>query len=92
MLQINFKQEIEKEHSCFKYDFVLNYILLYPSMCASHEPQARDLALSFKELEWLGVPFLCLLFYDELFLLWKIAESRHCLRIRAQPSSNTIVP
>lgn len=65
MLQTNFKEEIEKEHSCFKYDFVLNYIHSYPSMCASHEPQAVDMALPFKELEWLGVPFLCLLFSDD---------------------------
>lgn len=65
MLQTNFKEEIEKEHSCFKYDFALNYIHSYPSKCASHEPQAGDLALSFKELEWLGVPFLCLLFSDD---------------------------
>lgn len=57
MLQTNLKQEIEKEHLCFKYDFVLDYIHSHPSVPTSHEPQPEDLALSFKELEWLSVLF-----------------------------------
>lgn len=58
MLQINLKQEIEKEHSWYKYDFVLDCVHSYHRVHAFPEPQVGDLALPFKELEWLNVPFL----------------------------------
>ena len=74
MLQTNLKQEIEKEHSCFKYDFVLDYIHSHPGVPTSHEPQPGDLALCFKELEWLSV-----LFSMPFVLRWHFACSGRVL-------------